>query len=413
MKIVTFERSIDVNQKLYYKDTYLQTFTAQITNQARDKDGNIYVVLTETAFYPTGGGQPHDTGHLNQTPVINVEEIDGEILHYITEEIHTNEVTGYVSWKRRFDHMQQHAGQHILSAIFWDHFNIPTIGFHLGREIVTIDLETSDLSLETAEEAAYLANQIVFENRPITVQWVNQEEAKQLPLRKEPTVTENIRVVIIENLDYNGCGGTHPKQTGEVGPIQIINWERHKGNIRLTFVCGWRAIELMKRNQVLVKSAAQQLHGKEDDIPNKIKQILSSQKENEKALQAANEKLILVEANELLQQAEKTSFGKQIAVNFTERSMQELAKLAAILTEKDEHIITYLVTQNGENLQCICACGQAVKQNMNTLLKTALPLIEGKGGGNLKSARGGGKATVTGEAFLNHLIHIQKETQEA
>ncbi|MEI4801846.1 DHHA1 domain-containing protein [Bacillus sp. FJAT-51639] len=402
-----------MNHKLFYADSYLQTFTAQITKQVCDKDDKVYVVLTQTAFYPTGGGQPHDTGYLNQIPVINVEEIDGEIRHYITEEIHADEVTGHVSWKRRFDHMQQHAGQHILSAIFWDHFNIPTIGFHLGREIVTIDLETSDLSFETAEEAANLANQIVLENRPITVQWVDLEEAKQLPLRKEPTVTENIRVVIIENLDYNGCGGTHPKQTGEVGPVQIINWERHKGNIRLTFVCGWRTIELMQRNQALVKGAAQQLQSKEDDIPNKIKQLLFTQKETEKALQAVNEKLILVEANELLQHAEKTSFGKQIAVNFTDRSMQELAKLAAILTEKDEYAITYFVTQNGENLQCICACGQAVKLNMNTLLKAALPLIEGKGGGNPKSARGGGKATVTGEAFLSHLIHIQKETQEA
>ncbi|MEH6851659.1 MULTISPECIES: serine-tRNA(Ala) deacylase AlaX [Bacillus] len=402
-----------MNHKLFYADPYLQTFTAQITKQARDKDDNLYVALTQTAFYPTGGGQPHDTGQLNQIPVINVEEIDGEIRHYITEEIHADEVTGYVSWKRRFDHMQQHAGQHILSAIFWDHFNIPTIGFHLGREIVTIDLETSDLSIEIAEEAVNLANQIVFENRPITVQWVNLEEAKQLPLRKEPTVTENIRVVIIENLDFNGCGGTHPKQTGEVGPIQIVNWERYKGNIRLTFVCGWRTIELMQRNQFLVKDAMQQLHSKESDIPNKIMQLLSTQKENEKALQAANEKLILVEANELLQQAEETSFGKRIAVSFTDRSMHELAKLAAILTEKDDHAITFFVTQNGENLQCICACGPAVKLNMNTLLKTALPLIEGKGGGNQKSARGGGKATVTGEAFLSHLIHIQKETQEA
>lgn len=402
-----------MNHKLFYADPYLQTFTAQIKKQARDKDDNLYVVLTQTAFYPTGGGQPHDTGQLNQVPVINVEEIDGEIRHYVNEEIHADEVTGYVSWKRRFDHMQQHAGQHILSAIFWDHFNIPTIGFHLGREIVTIDLETSDLSIETAEEAVFLANQIVLENRPITVRWVNLEEAKQLPLRKDPTVTENIRVVIIENLDYNGCGGTHPKQTGEVGPIQIINWERHKGNIRLTFVCGWRAIELMQRNQSLLKDAAQHLHSKESDIPNKIKQLLSAQKENEKELQAANEKLILVEASELLQQAEKTSFGKQIAVSFTDRSMQELAKLAAILTEKDEHVITYFVTENGENLQCICACGNAVTQNMNTLLKAALPLIEGKGGGNPKSARGGGKATVTSEAFLLHLIQIPKETQEA
>ncbi|PEY33022.1 alanyl-tRNA editing protein [Bacillus cereus] len=399
-----------MNQKIYYTDAYQQSFTAQIIKQDYDSEKKLYVTLTETAFYPTGGGQPHDTGILNEAAVTNVEEIDGEIRHFISSELHTKEVTGKINWQRRFDHMQQHTAQHILSAAFWDHFDIPTIGFHLGKETITIDLDTPELSIETANSALQIANQVVFENHPIHIRWMNLEEAKQLPLRKEPTRTDNIRVVIIENYDYNGCGGTHPKYTGEVGPIHIIGWERNKGGIRLTFVAGWRVLKLMERYQHIIKDVSKQLNSSENDIPNKVTQLLTSQKESEKELQTMNEKLLFVEANELLQQSKDVHAGTLISKVFKNRSMQEIAKLSAIITEKNEHSITYFVTENEEKLQCVLACGKAVTANMNTILKSALPAIEGKGGGNPKSARGGGKAVITGEEFLALLVHSLKET---
>ncbi|MFD3445655.1 DHHA1 domain-containing protein [Microbacteriaceae bacterium 4G12] len=402
-----------MSTKLYYKDSYIHTFTSHTLKQEKDENGQLYIVLEETAFYPTGGGQPYDLGTINGIDVVKVEEINGEIRHYITEELTEHEVTGQLDWSRRFDHMQQHTGQHILSAAFIERFNIPTVAFHLGREIVTIDLATPQLSEEVATEAEQLANQIVFENRPITIRWVDEQEAATLPLRKEPTVRDHIRVVIIEDFDYNGCGGTHPKRTGEVGTIQILGWERHKGNIRLTFVCGWRAIARMKRNQDLVQHVAKQLHSKEDEIPNKVQQLLSSQKESEKALQIANEKLLFIEASKYVKEAKQTQFGKQIMANFMDRSIQEIAMLSSVITEQNEDVIVCFVTKNNENLQCICACGHAIEQNMNALLKAALPLIEGKGGGNQKSARGGGKALVSSEEFLAHLIHILENAQEA
>ncbi|WP_243523560.1 DHHA1 domain-containing protein [Bacillus pseudomycoides] len=399
-----------MNQKIYYTDAYQQSFTAQIIKQDYDSEKKLYVTLTETAFYPTGGGQPHDTGILNEAAVTNVEEIDGEIRHFISSELHTKEVTGKINWQRRFDHMQQHTAQHILSAAFWDHFDIPTIGFHLGKETITIDLDTPELSIETANSALQIANQVVFENHPIHIRWMNLEEAKQLPLRKEPTLTDNIRVVIIENYDYNCCGGTHPKYTGEVGPIHIIGWERNKGGIRLTFVAGWRVLKLMERYQHIIKDVSKQLNSSENDIPNKVTQLLTSQKESEKELQTMNEKLLFVEANELLQQSKDVHAGTLISKVFKNQSMQEIAKLSAIITEKNEHSITYFVTENEEKLQCVLACGKAVTANMNTILKNALPAIEGKGGGNPKSARGGGKAVITGEEFLALLVHSLKET---
>ncbi|MEW9579336.1 DHHA1 domain-containing protein [Bacillus toyonensis] len=393
-----------MGQKLYYIDAYTKDFTTKIIKQDYDKEGNLYVVLNETAFYPTGGGQPYDTGTLNGTLVTNVEEVNGEIRHFIAEQLEAEEVEGKINWERRFDHMQQHAAQHILSAAFWDHFNIPTIGFHLGKETVTIDLETENLPAETIEKAVQIANNIVFENHPIRIQWMNLEEAKTLPLRKETTLTENIRVVIIENFDYNGCGGTHPRRTGEVGLIQVLNWGRNKGGIRLTFIAGWRTLKLMGQQQQIMKDVSKQLNSSETDIPAKVAQLLISQKENEKAIQTMNEKLLFAEANELLQQPAEIHAGLLISKVFTNRSMQEVAKLSAIITEQQEHAITYFIIENDDKLQCILACGKTVTLDMNALLKDALPAIEGKGGGNKKSARGGGKAIMSGDEFLHQLI---------
>ncbi|EJR65287.1 hypothetical protein IIO_01471 [Bacillus cereus VD115] len=393
-----------MEQKLYYIDAYMKDFTTKIIKQDYDKEDNLYVVLNETAFYPTGGGQPYDTGTLNGTLVTNVEEVNGEIRHFIAEQLETEKVEGTINWERRFDHMQQHAAQHILSAAFWDHFNIPTIGFHLGKETVTIDLEIENLPAETIEKAVQIANNIVFENHPIRIQWMNLEEAQTLPLRKEPTLTENIRVVIIENFDYNGCGGTHPRRTGEVGLIQVLNWERNKGGIRLTFIAGWRTLKLMGQQQQIMKDVSKQLNSSETDIPAKVAQLLISQKENEKAIQTMNEKLLFAEANELLQQPAEIHAGLLISKVFTNRSMQEVAKLSAIITEQQEHAITYFIIENDDKLQCILACGKTVTLDMNALLKDALPAIEGKGGGNKKSARGGGKAIMSGDEFLHQLI---------
>ncbi|ARZ63686.1 alanyl-tRNA editing protein [Bacillus thuringiensis] len=404
MKLANTKGERKLEQKLYYTDAYKQDFTTKVIKQDYDKDGNLYVILNETVFYPTGGGQPHDTGTLNGIAVLGVEEVDEEIRHFIAEQLHTEEVEGKINWERRFDHMQQHAAQHILSAAFWDYFNIPTIGFHLGKETVTIDLETENLHAETVEKAVQIANKIVFENHPILIKWMNLEEAKTLPLRKEPTMTENIRVVIIENFDYNGCGGTHPKRTGEVGPIQVLSWERNKGGIRLTFIAGWRTLKLMGQQQQIMKDVSKRLNSSEADIPAKVAQLLTSQKENEKAMQTMTEKLLYTEANELLQQPTKIHAGILISKVFTNRSMQEIAKLSAIITEQQEHAITYFVIENEDKLQCILACGKTVTLDMNALLKEALPTIEGKGGGNKKSARGGGKAMMSGDEFLNQLI---------
>ncbi len=254
--------------KLYYQDAYINTFTTSIEKQDKDELDQWYVVLKETAFYPTGGGQPSDLGTLNNTKVKNVEEIDGEIRHYIEAPFNDEalEIIGKIEWERRFDHMQQHAGQHILSAAFEETFQYKTISFHLGKETLTIDLEVNGLTENEALQAEEAANRIIQENRPIETKWVTKDEAGQYPLRKQPSVSEDIRLVIIPDFDYNGCGGTHPRSTGEVGAIKILDWEKHRGHIRLQFVCGNRVLTQLHTKQAIVKSLTSLLQAPEPEI---------------------------------------------------------------------------------------------------------------------------------------------------
>lgn len=198
-----------MKDRLYYQDAYVKTFTAEVTKRGVEENGTPYVVLSQTAFYPTGGGQPSDHGHLGETRVIDVEEVDGEVRHRLASPIpeETVQLEGSIDWERRFDHMQQHAGQHILSAAFLEVVGAETVAFHLGKERVTIDVRLDELTPEVWEAVEQRANQIVLENRPISARFVDDEELATLPLKKQPTVTENIRVVIIPEFDYNPCGG--------------------------------------------------------------------------------------------------------------------------------------------------------------------------------------------------------------
>ncbi len=221
-------------EKLFYQDSYMRAFTARVLKAERDEQGHFYVVLDRTAFYPTGGGQPHDTGTLNSVHVYDVEEIGGEVRHYIEDPVDVHhEIAGEIDWERRFDHMQQHAGQHILSAAFAEMVGYQTVSFHLGQQICSIDLDAVDLTDEEIMQVENKANDIILENRPVETRWVSAEELSQYPLRKEVSVSDNIRLVIIPDFDYNGCGGTHPNSTGQVSALKMLHWEKQKKKVRV------------------------------------------------------------------------------------------------------------------------------------------------------------------------------------
>jgi alanyl-tRNA synthetase len=395
--------------KLFYQDPYIKSFSAKVVTQSKDENGNDYLVLDQTAFYPTGGGQPYDVGTIANIKVLNVEEIEGEVRHYIEKELDdlNAAVNGVIDWERRFDHMQQHAGQHILSAAFEQLFGYKTVGFHLGNETLTIDLETENLLESEALRVEDLSNQIIIENLPIETKWVTEEELVNYNLRKETKVKEDIRLVIIPNFDYNGCGGTHPKATGEVQAIKILDWERQKKKTRVQFVCGNRVMkQLGEKNKVLME-LTKLLNAPEKEMQQAVIRLLENGKTAEKQLEQTLETILHYEATSLLDKMEK----KIVSKVFQNRSIQELQKLARIIIAKDEEAIVLFVSHNENRLQLVCASGPAENKSMKQVISNALSIINGKGGGSDSFAQGGGEALISSEQMLKHLVDLIQKTE--
>ena len=394
-----------LKELLYYQDVMLREFDATVISKGTDENGRNFIVLSNTVFYPTGGGQPHDLGIINGIGVIDVEKVGNEIRHYIQGDVSilTGEVQGQINWQRRFDHMQQHAGQHILTAAFVELFNLPTVSFHLGSEQVTIDLAVDTISEEQLLAAEALANDIILENRPIETTWITENELENYDLRKDVAVTGDIRLVIIPNFDYNGCGGTHPIATGQVSAIKILGTEKMKGNIRVSFVCGQRVLKELAMRKKVLADVARQLSVPEAEAAAALAKILSAQKNTEKALSHAKDELLQFEAKALI-----SNNNHMIAAAFSNRTMQELQKLARIIVTEQKDAIVLLVTENEDKLQFVAARGAATERSMKDIAAKILPLINGKGGGNDQMVQGGGEQLIsTGEllkAMQNVLI---------
>ncbi|MFE1630775.1 DHHA1 domain-containing protein [Brevibacillus reuszeri] len=403
-----------MNDRLYYQDAYIQTFSAQITKRGTEEDGTVYVVLSETAFYPTGGGQPCDLGQLSGIQVVDVEEIGGEVRHrlasLLSEEI--TEVTGQIDWERRFDHMQQHAGQHILSAAFLEVVQAETLAFHLGKERVTIDVRLDELTEDVWTKVELRANQVVLENHPIIARFVDEAELATLPLKKQPTVTENIRVVMIPDFDYNPCGGTHPARTSEVGMIKILGWERHRGNIRLEFICGWRALRDYTRKQATVRELGRQLLTSEAELIEQTQRVIAERDHLKQTLMEKERLLLGVEVQNQLARATAIGNVRLIQLVFTDKTIQELQQFAQMMTTEAPDTVC-LLAATGEKLQLVFARGQAATVAVNQLIKETLPLISGKGGGNPAMAQGGGQPVMAAEEVLAHARKLLEEELEA
>ena len=386
-----------MKEYLYYQDAMLREFDATVIRTGIEEDGRKFVVLSNTAFYPTGGGQPHDTGTLNDIAVVDVEKIDDEIRHYIEGDTSnlTDEIHGKLNWQRRFDHMQQHAGQHILTAAFVELFDAPTVSFHLGSEQVTIDIAVDYLSDEQLLAAEARANDIILENRPIHTKWVKEDELSDYNLRKEIAVTDDIRLVIIPDYDYNGCGGIHPTTTGQVSAIKILSTEKMKGNIRVSFVCGRRVLTELAMRKTVLSDVARQLSVPEMDAATALTKLIAAQKTTDKALATAKEELLAFEAKALA-----LSDDPVLATHFSQRSVQELQKLARFTAAERPDAIVLVVSENEDKLQFIAARGTQIEISMKTIAANVLPLINGKGGGSEQMVQGGGEPTMSAEQLL-------------
>lgn len=304
-----------VSERLYYHDAFLRTFEARVTRL--DLKG---VVLDRTVFYPTGGGQPHDTGQLGGVQVVDVFETEqGEIVHALDGPAPAQvgqTVRGEIDWPRRADHIQQHSGQHLLSAVFIRLFNFPTVSFHLGAEISTIDLAAPAVSPEQAQQAEALSNEIIFEDRPLRVFFATPEEAKSLPLRKDVAREGELRLVEIPDLDLTACGGTHVARTGQIGAVLVRKTEKSRQGVRVEFVCGLRAVRLARLDYAVLAEAASLL----TTHPHQLSAVVRKQAEELKAAEKERQKLLQTlaayEARELFAAAPEANGVRQLVKLF-------------------------------------------------------------------------------------------------
>ena len=388
-----------MTERLYYKDAYETTFEADVIEQGKDEHGQ-YVILNRTAFYPTGGGQPYDTGYLNNSIVHNVEEIDGVIRHYIDTPLEEEHVIGVIDWERRFDYMQQHSAQHIVTAIFHDILGYETDSFHLGDEVVTIDLMTEQVSRQEMMRAEQMANEVVLRNIPIETHWVTKEELENYPLRSDIKAHDNIRLVIIPDIDYNGCGGTHPRATNEIQLIKLLGTERMKKRTRLSFIAGRRALVHYALQNERVKRCAQLLETSESRVVPKIERWIEEKEAQEQLIRNMRKQLLDVEATELLQSSEQL-----ITATFKNRPLQEIQALATKIVEQRTSAVVLFTTTNDELVQLIAMRGEDALPNMREFGKEIFPLFEGRGGGSPKFIQGGGpKVNISAQQLLDEMI---------
>lgn len=380
-----------MTQRLYYRDAYLTTFTARIIERLTH-DGRPAVVLDQTAFYPTGGGQPHDTGALNDVPVVNVIEressTDGAIIHVLAADIAAEQVNGALDWTRRFDHMQQHTGQHILSQAFVRAAQAATVGFHLGTDIVTIDLNRADLPADVIEQVEDMANQIVFQDRPVSARFVTAQELDHIPLRKPPKVEHNIRVVQVEGFDWSACGGTHVAHTGQLGLIKIIKVERRGNEARVEFQCGQRALADYRRKNDIMNRVAADLSVGYWELDKAIARLQAEMRDARRKLAEAEGKLMLAETVELIAAARAVGPFAVAARAWADRDVNALRLVAKKLIEQPR-IVALLGSAGSERSALVFARSADVAVDVSVWLRRAIQQLGGKGGGQPDMAQGG------------------------
>jgi alanyl-tRNA synthetase len=387
-----------MTERLYYHDSFLHDFTANIQKLV-ERDGRTAAILDKTAFYPTSGGQLFDTGLLEaegrKFAVREVIEDDsGEILH-IGDAAGAPlkaglEVRGQIDRERRRDHMQQHSGQHVLSAAFVELFQAPTLSFHMGAETCTIDIAAADLTAAQLEKAEELSNRVVTDDRPVDVHFATAEQAQQMGVRKLPpfeTEGDKYRLIDIQNFDLTACGGTHVARTGQIGAILLRKVEKVKQGTRVEFVCGGRAVRTSRRDYAALTDAAAVYSTHIWEVPQQIKRSLDEAKAASKRQQALLEELAELRAAQLVAQAQPQSGRKMIVQVMADRDLA-FVKLLAQKIAKHQQAVALVASTAGEPT-LVFAQSPGLPFNMGALMKQAMTELGGRGGGSKDFAQGG------------------------
>ena len=376
-----------MTDRLYYTDPYLAEFDAAV-GEVRELAGRPAVVLDRTAFYPTSGGQPFDTGTLGPVAVVNVADADdGSILHVVEGEPPRGRVAGRVDWARRFEHMQQHTGQHVLSAAFDRLAGVRTVSFHLGSAASTIDLarEVTRDEISRAEDAA---NAVVWEDRPVTIRFVEQDEAAALPLRKEPARAGRLRIVDVEGFDVSACGGTHVRRTGAIGIVAVSAWERFKGGTRVEFRCGVRVLRAHRQLRDSAAAAIRLLSVGPGEITDGIERLLADGKDARKRVKELEVRLASHEAAALAGRAVESAGARVVIEAIDGADAVGLMLLAQHVAGRPGHAAILLT--RSRPVAVVIARAADLDLDAAALLKQLSSRFGGKGGGRPELAQGAG-----------------------
>lgn len=396
-----------MTERLYYADSFLRSFDATVTDvrevERRDGESVWQLALDRTAFYPTSGGQPTDLGVLNavsrggaalDVPVEQVEEDEpGEVWHFVRKPLAVGTaVRGHVDWERRFDHMQQHTGQHLLSAVFLKELQMPTVSFHLGESASTIDLAGGVPARHSLERVERTANEIIGEDRPVTVSSVARAEAEAMLaagiLRKLPERDGAIRVIMIADCDQNACGGTHVRSTGQIGGLLVRGVEKVSRGVRVEFVCGLRAVRAARADTALLSEAAGALSVGAADVPAAVARLLNETKGGAKERQRLREELAAYHASRLAVEVPIEDGLRLVARSWKDRDRDYVKMLAARTALAAPETVAIFCAEETNPARIVMARSLDLDFDCGRLLREALAELGQRGGGSADLAQG-------------------------
>lgn len=378
--------------KLFYNNPYITEFTTEVT-QIKVIDKKYHLVLKETAFYPEGGGQPCDLGEIDGINVEYVYEEDNVVYHVLNENVSREVIFCTVDFRRRFDHMQQHSGEHLLSSILLKLYNGKNVGFHLGTDYVTLDISIPNFSKEMAKIVEAYANEIIYKNIPIKCYIVERDDLSKIPIRKETAISEDIRIVEISKVDYSACCGTHVNTTGEIGLIKIIKTEKYKGNTRIYFKCGERALKDYSNKHDTITGLMKLLSSDEGNILNSVENLNNAVKENSKTIRELKERIYKIETDMLMEE-----FHGEIYKNvFSDKSFEEIDCIGKLISDKSLIVLLCTTMEN----RILFLVPKMSPINCGELFKNYIKEFNGKGGGSNNRAQGSFSTTEELLRFYN------------
>ncbi len=388
-----------MTERLYYNDSFAREFDAQVLSC--EQEGERWrVILDRTAFYPTSGGQPHDLGVLGGAPVIEVADAEDKVVHYTSAPVKLGPAHGEIDWARRIDHMQQHTGQHLLSAAFIELFNFQTESFHLGREVSTIDLAAPSIVPRHVEEAERRTNAIIFDDRVVAVRYGTAQELAEAGIRKQVDREGILRAVEVEGFDRQPCGGTHLARTGQAGMLLTRKLERRRDSSRIEFVCGFRALTTARADYATLTQAASLLSCGLIEVPPGLAKMIEERRAQHSAVKRLEERLAKHEARSLLAaHAPAPPDAPRVVVRVLDDASPDYLRLLAATLVAEGNVIALLASRSSGHVALAQTKGLAAG-DMGGVLREALKQFKGKGGGAADFAQGSLADAGQAEPFL-------------